>query len=116
MTDTEIKALADAFVALPRAERRAKYFTLDKEVQRRVRRLIEARRGIAYRADGVPVLSKEGYKAQILRQTEKLAELPKRAEVLKTNIAELKSQLLENWGDEALAEVESVLDDTRTNS
>lgn len=111
MTDTEIRELADAFVELPRAERRAKYFSLDVEVRRRVRKIVEARRGIAYRAEGgVPVFTKEAYIAQITQQSTKLAELPKRMEALKTNIVELKKQLLENWGEGALEEAETALE------
>lgn len=111
MTDAEIRAQVDEFVALPRAERRKLFPTLPKEVKLRARKIIEARRGIAYRAEGgVPVLQKEEYMRQILDKSEKLNDLPRRAEVLKANIGELKQQLLENYGDEALAEVEEALE------
>lgn len=110
MTDAEIRAQVDAFVALPRKERRDKFASLPREVRSRARQIIEARRGIAYRNDGVPVLSREGCIAQILRQSAKLAELPKRMETLKSNVVELKKQLQEQYGDEALAEAESALE------
>lgn len=71
-TDKEIRAQVDEFVALPRAERRAKYASLPHAVKLRARKVIEARRGIAYRAEGgVPVLTKDAYIAQILRLQEK---------------------------------------------
>lgn len=111
MTDTEIRAQVDAFVALPRKERRDKFATLPREVQLRARKVIEARRGIAYRADGgIPVLTKTELINQLLRQSAKLADMPKRMEVLKSNVVELKRQLQENYGDEALAEAENAVE------
>lgn len=111
MADKDIQAQVDEFVALPRAERRKLFPTLPKEVKLRARKIIEARRGIAYRAEGgVKVLTKEGYIDQILKQTEKLNDLPRRAEVLKERIADQKKQLLENWGEDALAEAEAALE------
>jgi len=111
MTDAEIRTQADAFVALPRAERRAKYMSLPPMVKARARKVIEARRGIAYRADGgLIVFTKSEYINQILNQSAKLAELPKRMEVLKGKVVELKRALQENYGDEALAQAENALE------
>lgn len=111
MSDTEIRAHVDEFVALPRSERRAKFNALPRDVKLRARKVIESRRGIAYRADGgIPVFTKDAYISQIVRQTQKLNELPQRIETLKSNVVELKKQLQENYGDEALAEVEAALE------
>jgi len=113
MTDTEIRKEVDAFVALPRAERKVKYPTLPKEVQLRARKVIEARRGIAYRANGgVMVLTKDAYIEQILRlQDKKDVVLPTRIKTLGEKVVELKKQLSENYGEEALAEVEILLEE-----
>ena len=113
MTDTEIRKEVDAFVALPRAERRVKYSTLPKAVQLRARKVIEARRGIAFRADGgVMVLTKEEYINTILRlQNKKDVLLPQRIKALGEKVVELKKQLSENYGEEALAEVEILLEE-----
>lgn len=111
MTDAEIRKQVDEFVALPKAERRAKFFALPKPVRVRARKVIEARRGIAYRMEGgVIVLTKEELIAQIVRQSAKLAELPQRMETLKSNVVELKRSLQETYGDEALAEAENALE------
>ena len=111
MTDAEIREQVDAFVALPRSERRAKFHSLPKEVKLRARKVIEARRGIAYRADGgVPVRTKDGYISMLLRQQAKLNELPQRIETVKSQMVELKTQLQENYGDEALSEAENALE------
>lgn len=107
----ELKKQVDEFVALPKAERREKYHSLPKDVKLRVRRVIEARRGIAFRMDGgVIVFTKDEYINQILRQTAKAIDLPRRVEVLKSNVVELKRQLQENYGDEALSEAENALE------
>ena len=108
----DIKKQVDEFVGLPKAERREKYHSLPSEVKLRARRVIEARRGIAFRMDGdIPVLTKDEYINQILRQTAKAEELPKRIEVLKSNVVELKEQLQAHYGDEALAEAENALEE-----
>lgn len=113
MTDTELRAAVDEFVALPRAERRAKYATLPREVQMRARKIIESRRGIAYRAQGgFPVFTKDEYIRQILQKSAKADDMSRREEVTRANVVELKKQLQENWGDEALAEAENALEST----
>lgn len=110
MTETEIRVEADVFMALPRAERRAKYHKLDREVKLRVRKLSESRRGIAFRTEGgQPVLTKGASIAQIVQQATKLAEMPKRMAVLTESITNLKANLQENWGEEALEEAEEAL-------
>lgn len=116
MSDTEIRANVDAFVAMPRAERKAKYESLDKPLKLRVRKAIEARRGIAYRADGgIPVFTKEEYIRQLSKgKTRQLVEA-ERAARLQEHLVELKQQLLENWGEEALAEAETTLETLETN-
>lgn len=113
MTDADIRQQVDAFVALPRAERREKFASLPKEVKVRARKVIEARRGIAYRADGgMIVYTKDHYINNILRmQNKKDVVLPKRITKLETKMVELKRQLQENYGDEALAEVETALEE-----
>ena len=97
MTDAELREQVDAFVALPRAERAAKYASLPKEVKLRARKIIEARRGIAYRADGgMIVFTKEAYVDRILRmQNKKDVILPTRIKKLETKMVELKRQLQE---------------------
>lgn len=112
MTDTEIRAAAEEFAALPRAERRAKFPTLPKPVKLAARKMIESRRGIAYRAEGgVPVFTKDEYIRQILQKTAKADDMSRREEVTRANVVELKKQLQENWGDEALAEAENALEE-----
>ena len=111
MSDTEIRAQVDAFVALPRAERRVKFSTLPREVQMKARKIIEARRGIAYRTQGGDmVLTKEEYIGQILRRNNKMKDMDARKASLAESIVELKKQLQENYGDEALAEAETALE------
>lgn len=110
MDDAEIRQQVDEFVALPRAERREKFASLPPEVRKRARKIIEARRGIAYRNEGVLVHTKDGYIAQLVAKGVKLADMPRRTEALKSNMVELKRQLQENYGDEALAEAETAIE------
>jgi len=111
MTDTETRALVDEFIALSRVERRAKYPTLPTDVKARARRVIEARRGIAYRMEGgIAVRTKDELIHQLTHHATKLAEMPQRIEILKERMVEFKRQLQENYGDEALAEAENVLE------
>ena len=114
--DEKIKAEVDAFVALPRAERRVKYASLSREAQVEARKIIEARRGIERReTDGSIVLTKDAYIKKILQTQTKLNELPKREEVMKAKVVEMKKQLQENWGDEALTEAEESLEELVSN-
>lgn len=111
MREAEIRAEVDAFVALPRAERRVKFATLPREVQVKARKVIEARRGIAHRSQGGDmVLTKEEYIRQILRRNGKMKEMETRKGLLAESIVELKKQLQENYGDDALAEAETALE------
>lgn len=113
----DLQTQVDAFVALPRAERREKYPSLPKALKLRVRKAIEARRGIARREDGgVMVLTKEAYLKQLLRLQDKRLELPKRIEKLDQRLVDLKRQVQENYGDEALAEVENALEQAVSNN
>lgn len=109
MTEIEIKEQVDAFIALPRRERRAKYDSLPEEVQQQARAILEARRGIAKREGGKIVHSKEVYVAQILRMAAKGRDLQKRLEKVPKRTAALKAALQANYGDEALAEAEKAL-------
>lgn len=112
MSDTDIRAQVDEFVALPKAERREKYASLPKPVQLRARAIIEKNRGIAYRAEGGRmVLTKDEYIRQILQRTTKLSVMPRRMEVLEAKVVETKKQLQEIYGDEALAEAEIALEE-----
>jgi len=117
MSDTELRAEVDAFLALPRAERRAKYESLDKPVKLRVRKALEARRGIAYRAEGgVPVFTKDEYIRQMSEAKKRQLLEAERSRKLQEHVVELKQQLLENWGEEALAEAETALEALESNS
>ena len=49
-------------------------------------------------------------------QDAKAKELPKRVEVLKSNVVELKKKLQENYGDEALAEAENALEEVTADN
>lgn len=110
MSDSEIRAQVDAFVALPRAERRVKYATLPREVQMRARKIIEARRGIAHRSQGGDiVLTKDEYIRQIVRRSEKMKDMETRKGLMAESIVELKKRLQEDYGDDALAEAETAL-------
>ena len=58
----------DEFIALPHEERRATYFDLPVEVRRKARKILEARRGIAYRTEGGDMVLNEmrfGFKLQV---------------------------------------------------
>lgn len=100
MSDTEIRAQVDAFVALPRAERRKLYPTLPREVQAKARRIIEARRGIALRDQaGTIVFTKEAYTENIARLRAKMEDMDARKALLAAKIVELEAQLLENYGE-----------------
>ena len=113
----DIQKQVDAFVALPRAERRAKYPSLPHAVKLRARKVIEARRGIARREDGgVMVLTKEAYLEHLLRLKAKRVEYAKRTQSLDARVVDLKRQVHENYGDEALAEVETALESAADNA
>jgi len=105
------KEQVETFVALPRRERKEQFFSLSPEVQKGARKVIEKRRGIAFRlAGGELVLTKETYLSEILRLQGRVDELPAKEVALKSKLVELKEALLEHWGDEALAEAETALE------
>ena len=109
--DEKTQKEVDAFVELPRAQRRVEYASLSREAQIEARKIIEKRRGIAGRTEkGEIILEKDTCMKRILDANAKLIELPKRMETIKENIESLKKQLLENYGDEALTEVEEALE------
>lgn len=117
MTDTEIRTQVDEFVALPISERNDAYNSLPIEVRTRARRVLEARRGIAFRLDGgIPVLTIEAYIEQILRLNERLVMVPKKVAALKEKMVEFKRQLQENYGDEALEKAENALESAVTDN
>lgn len=114
--DEKTQAEVNAFVALPRAERRVKYSLLSSDAKKEARKIIEARRGIEKRAeDGTIVHTKDVYTRLILQSQTKLNEIPKRTKTLKANVVELKKQLLEHWGDEALSEAEEAIESLPDN-
>lgn len=99
MEEAKIMEAVHEFVALPRSERKAKFFSLPKEVQARARVLIERRRGIAHRSsDGDLVLTEAGYEAEIARLEGRIAELPAKKEALENRVAELKNKMLIHYG------------------
>ena len=109
-TESEIRTQAEEFAALPRAERRATYESLPKPVKRLARKIVEARRGISHRIEGgIPVFTKDEYIRQLVRRQTKLNDMENRKEAVETTMAELRAQLSENWGEEALAEAEAAL-------
>ena len=60
------------------------------------------------------VLSKEEYTEQIARlKHKKDVLLPERIEALGQKIQDMKKRLQADWGDEALAEAESTLDNLK---
>lgn len=100
MEETTLMEAVNAFVALPRAERKAKFFGLPKEVQARARVLIEKRRGIAHRSsDGDMVLTEAGYDAEIARIEGRIAELPAKKEALENKLAELKNKKIIHYSN-----------------
>lgn len=100
MEETKIMEEVNAFVALPRAERKAKFFNLPKEVQARARVLIEKRRGIAHRSsDGDMVLTEEVYDAEIARLEGRIAELPAKKVALENRVEELKNKKFIHYGN-----------------
>ena len=117
MSDKEIKEALDAFLALPKAERRVAYSSLPREVQLKARKVIEARRGIAYRDQaGAPVITADEYIRQICQKQEKVNDSERRETVLKESIVSLKRDLLENHGEEALTRAEAALEALTANA
>ena len=101
---------AEDFMEKPETEQRAEYNNLPKEVKQIVRKKKEGDRGIAHREDGGKmVLTKDKYVSEIIRKTQKLADLPRRQQNLTNSIAELKKQLVENYGEESLQSLEALL-------
>jgi hypothetical protein len=99
MTETEIMQKVEEFVALPRKERKDKFFDLDPEVRKRARAIIEKRRGIAYRSsEGDMVLTEEMYDAEIARLSEKKEEMAARVSALDNKIAELTNKKIIHYG------------------
>lgn len=93
MTEIEIMEAVEAFVALPRSERKEKFFDLDPEVRKRARAVIEKRRGISHRSsDGDMVLTEELYDAEIARLEGKKEEMAGRIEKIDNKIVELKNK------------------------
>jgi len=111
MDQTEINNQAEAFAALPRAERKAKFADLPREVQKVARSIIEKRRGIAFRTqDGGIVFDRETLRNQVLHFAQKVQNCEQRAAVAKQRVVDLKNQARDIYGDEYLAEVEAALD------
>lgn len=104
------KKQVDAFVALPKEKRKSEYFNQPKDVQRGARKVIESRRGIAYRGEGgVMVLTKKEYIAKIVKLERKIEDLPVRLKNAKAKKVELEEQLADNYGEEALNELNEAL-------
>lgn len=100
MVETEIMEKVEAFVALPRSERKDLFFKLDPEVRKRARSIIEKRRGIAHRSsDGDMVLTEELYDAEIARLEIKKEELGQKEAAIDNKIAELKNKKLIHYGN-----------------
>lgn len=109
--DETIKAQVDAFLALPKPERKAVYQTLPPEVRKAARTAVERNRGIVMRdSNGAPVFSKDETIRQIVRLKEKHDSYDGRKVILAARIAELKSNLEGMYGADALAEAENALE------
>lgn len=92
MSEQEIEVKVAEFIALPRAERKATFAELEPEVRKRARKILERRRGIAYRSsDGDLVLTEEAYDEKIAGLEARLAELPAKELELKNKILEFKN-------------------------
>ena len=107
----DLQTQIDAFMALPKEKRRAEYAALPHAVKVRVRKISESGRGIARREDGgVMVLTKEAYLDQLKKLQEKKADLPKRIKAIDVRMVDLKRQVKEHYGDEAIDEIENALE------
>ena len=74
-TEGDVQAKAEAFAALPRATRRAIYFSIpDEAVRKAARAIVEARRGVSRTETGDIVLTDEALVAKRDRLTAKIAE------------------------------------------
>lgn len=107
----DVKTQVASFMKLSRSERREQYDSLDREVKYKAREAVEKQRGISHRTPGGSmVFTKERYIADILKLTNKVEViLPQTVKNAKAKIVELKAQLKDNYGDEAVAELDSQL-------
>jgi len=80
------------FVALPKAERRALYPSLSRELRSKVRHALEKRRGFV-RIDGRIELTSEVLREQRARLESKAQELTERKAILTKKIVEIDREL-----------------------
>lgn len=112
MTTEEINAQAEAFAALPRAERKEKFFSLPKEVQPVARAIVEARRGISRTETGDIVLSEDVAIKTLVRYAHKARDLETRKANLAALNEEVRAQLLATHGEEAVAKADQAIADS----
>lgn len=112
MTTEEINAQAEAFAALPRSERKEKFFALPKEVQPVARAIVEARRGISRDDKGGIILAKDTAIQTLVRYAHKDRDLDTRKANLAARSEEVRAQLLATHGEEAVAEADQAIADS----
>lgn len=112
MTEAEINTAAEEFAALPKAERKATFFSLPAEVRPVARAIVEERRGITRDKNGQIVMSKDLAVKTLVRYAHKSRDLEARKANLDTRTAEVRAQLQATHGDEALAEAEQAIVDS----
>jgi len=100
-----------AYMSYPRAVRTKAYPQLPDAVKKKARTASEERRGISFRTlDGDMVFSRDEYKHQVLRLTEKVSEMDARKAALMGRVVELKSKAAKFHGEDFLGELEAALE------
>lgn len=111
--ETPEKAV-EIYLAAPKDVRKAGYNLIREkngDIGKKLRAAVEERRGIAFRTlDGDLVLARDNVKEEVLRLVGKIGEMDKRKATLEERVVELKKQAQKFYGDEFLAELEAVIE------
>lgn len=98
-----------AFMAYPKAMRRAIYEQLPIELKKKARAASEERRGIAFRTlDGDIVFTREAFLAEATRLKAKHDEMEERKAILGEKLVALSAKASKFYGEEFAKEVEAI--------
>ncbi len=104
----------EIYLAAPKAVRREAYNQIrakDAEKGKKIRAAAEERRGIAFRTlDGDLVMERGALTEQVVRLVRKAQEMDTRKAALNERVVELKKQAEKFYGEDFLAELESVIE------
>lgn len=97
-TQQTVRQQAEAFAALPKSERKAKFNTLPDDVRALARELVTSRNRGFRHVNGRIELSQEFLANEITRLREKRDSYEERAKIINVKIAEFEQEYTERFG------------------